>query len=413
MSEQRTGAPATQDDKEITMTLKEGPDDSARSPINAAANNDDDDGTITKSGSAPLSQLISNGSFSTKVVIKDQATPGDDSSTLEKTARAQSLDEDLQDDRQEPKNPPASQPSTMANQTTAAPPPEPEPSSSSSSTSSSGGESAHTDDEGGETATATSVSLSASAGAIVRSPVQVVASSTTTTTRTGSVVADGKVLAEEHATAIATIPARKEDPPGEMAAVATGTKEQEAEVAAPKVVQVPAVASHVDSIQNTILPAEPNIVVAEAGETKTSEDATTREATSSASPSTTSAPFVNQGLALWERARQEWLGSTQSSSSSTATTTTAPTAAATPLDVDEIIDIIFASTRQQVVREVAAAAAPTITTSPTAASTTTTTTSSSVPIVQVEPPRSFPKPVPLPQMIDILVDLWEAEGLDI
>jgi len=25
----------------------------------------------------------------------------------------------------------------------------------------------------------------------------------------------------------------------------------------------------------------------------------------------------------------------------------------------------------------------------------------------------FPRPVPLPQMIDILTDLWEAEGLDV
>ena len=402
MSEQRTDAPPTQDEREIAITLKEGPDDSARSPVNAAAR--EDGGTSTNTESASLSQLVSNGSFNVKVVIKDQASPGGDSSTLENmatnTSTAPSLDEHLQGDRQEPTSFSASQPSIMANQTTAAPPP-PQPSSSSSSTTSSDGESGHTDDEGGETATATSVSLSASAGAVVRSPVQVVASSTTPTT-TDSVVTDGKLLAEGHATSTATIPARKEDPPGEMAAVATGTKEQEAEVAAPKVVQVPAVASPVDSVQDTISTAEPNIVVAEEGETKTSEDAT-REATSSASPSTISTtPFVNQGLALWERARQEWLGSTQSSSSSsTATTMTTPTAAATPLDVDEIIDIIFASTRQQVVREVAAAAAA----SPTAAS-TTTTTSSSVSILQVEPPRSFPKPVPLPQMIDILVDLW-------
>jgi hypothetical protein len=26
---------------------------------------------------------------------------------------------------------------------------------------------------------------------------------------------------------------------------------------------------------------------------------------------------------------------------------------------------------------------------------------------------TFPQPVPLPQMVDLLVDLWEAEGLDI
>jgi hypothetical protein len=27
-------------------------------------------------------------------------------------------------------------------------------------------------------------------------------------------------------------------------------------------------------------------------------------------------------------------------------------------------------------------------------------------------PRRFPQNVPLPQMVDVLVDLWEAEGLD-
>ena len=26
---------------------------------------------------------------------------------------------------------------------------------------------------------------------------------------------------------------------------------------------------------------------------------------------------------------------------------------------------------------------------------------------------TFEKPVPLPQMVDILVDLWEAEGMDV
>jgi hypothetical protein len=28
------------------------------------------------------------------------------------------------------------------------------------------------------------------------------------------------------------------------------------------------------------------------------------------------------------------------------------------------------------------------------------------------PPRRFPQNVPLMQMVDVLVDLWEAEGLD-
>ena len=77
---------------------------------------------------------------------------------------------------------------------------------------------------------------------------------------------------------------------------------------------------------------------------------------------------------------------TTTSATTTDTTTTpsspaaaAATAAAVPLEVDEIIEVVFAVPRQ----------------SPTD-----------------EPPK-FPRTVPLPQMVDILVDLWEAEGLDI
>jgi hypothetical protein len=52
---------------------------------------------------------------------------------------------------------------------------------------------------------------------------------------------------------------------------------------------------------------------------------------------------------------------------------------AIPVDVDEIIDVIFQSPKQW--REEGG-------------------------------PRRFPCAVPLPQMVDILQDLWEAEGLD-
>jgi hypothetical protein len=76
------------------------------------------------------------------------------------------------------------------------------------------------------------------------------------------------------------------------------------------------------------------------------------------------------GLRRWEALRKGWLS--QKSDESTPK-------AAIPLDVDEIIDLIFSQRwRSQ------------------------------------EGDRSqFPQPVPLPQMVDILVDLWEAEGLDI
>ena len=76
----------------------------------------------------------------------------------------------------------------------------------------------------------------------------------------------------------------------------------------------------------------------------------------------------------WEEARVHWLSS-KSDTDSTAR-------AAVPLEVDEIIDVIF-SPRWR-----------------------------GGPEVEEGAPRQFPQPVPLPQMVDILVDLWEAEGLD-
>jgi hypothetical protein len=80
------------------------------------------------------------------------------------------------------------------------------------------------------------------------------------------------------------------------------------------------------------------------------------------------------GLRRWEAARAIWLK--DASESSDASTIKA----AKPLDVDEIIDLIF-SQRWRTHQE--------------------------------SDKANFPEPVPLPQMVDILVDLWEAEGLDI
>lgn len=83
-----------------------------------------------------------------------------------------------------------------------------------------------------------------------------------------------------------------------------------------------------------------------------------------------SAVFVNVGLVYWEKNRVEWLGVYDRPN-------TGVTAKA--VDVDEIIDVIFQSPRQW--REKGG-------------------------------PSRFPTNVPLPQMVDILQDLWEAEGLD-
>lgn len=91
--------------------------------------------------------------------------------------------------------------------------------------------------------------------------------------------------------------------------------------------------------------------------------------------------FVNHGLRNWEETRASWLNySTNSNDNSSVDSNTDSTLrAAIPVDVDDIIDLVFSQRwRSQ------------------------------------EPSQSmFPQPVPLPQMVDILVDLWEAEGLDI
>mmetsp|Transcript_53914 Transcript_53914/g.65087 ORF Transcript_53914/g.65087 Transcript_53914/m.65087 type:complete len:134 (+) Transcript_53914:113-514(+) len=92
--------------------------------------------------------------------------------------------------------------------------------------------------------------------------------------------------------------------------------------------------------------------------------------------------FVNKGLEQWEQTRARWLEEPAKGESRKST----PSRHAIPLDVDEIIDIIFSNRW----RGGAAKGRDGKTDD-----------------------ASFPRPVPLPQMVDILVDLWEAEGLDI
>ncbi len=79
------------------------------------------------------------------------------------------------------------------------------------------------------------------------------------------------------------------------------------------------------------------------------------------------------GLARWEKAREQWLAHKSDTDSTSK--------AAVPLEVDEIIDVIFNPRWRNAGEEDG-------------------------------PPRRFPQNVPLPQMVDVLVDLWEAEGLD-
>lgn len=100
--------------------------------------------------------------------------------------------------------------------------------------------------------------------------------------------------------------------------------------------------------------------------------------------------YSNLGLTTWEENRRHWLGhenNVQPSIVSTLFQRKNTQHHAVPLPADEIIDVIFASSRQS------------------------------------QPNGSgggggggtslkFPQPVRLPQMVDILQDLWEAEGLD-
>lgn len=95
--------------------------------------------------------------------------------------------------------------------------------------------------------------------------------------------------------------------------------------------------------------------------------------------------FVNNGLEKWLAAREAWCkrpsgndGDEQKSDDQHKH--------AIPVDVDGIIDVLFDPRW----RGGAGAKGK----------------------VSLVPPR-FPKNVPLPQMIDVLTDLWEAEGLDV
>lgn len=123
--------------------------------------------------------------------------------------------------------------------------------------------------------------------------------------------------------------------------------------------------------------------------------------------------FVNTGLQRWEEIRHRWLTSSssineQTSSSSSASSTTSSRIKtrhhAKDIDIDEVIDLIVSNRwRQQ---------------QPPASSSRNTWTLSSVDVAggaqtTKRDDACFPSPVSLPQMVDVLVDLWEAEGLDI
>jgi hypothetical protein len=89
------------------------------------------------------------------------------------------------------------------------------------------------------------------------------------------------------------------------------------------------------------------------------------------------AAYINYGLAKWEETRQKWLRHQTTYEEINSRKRQHPV----HVNVDEIIDVIFQSPRQ-------------------------------IKLNGGVHPR-FPQNVPLPQMVDILQDLWEAEGLDV
>ena len=82
------------------------------------------------------------------------------------------------------------------------------------------------------------------------------------------------------------------------------------------------------------------------------------------------------GLQAWKKGRQQWL------SKANANPAGKSNRGAIDLNVDEVIDCIVSNRWRSALKG-------------------------------GKDKAMFPKPVPLPQMIDILTDLWEAEGLDV
>jgi hypothetical protein len=111
--------------------------------------------------------------------------------------------------------------------------------------------------------------------------------------------------------------------------------------------------------------------------------------------------FVNTGLHRWEEIRNEWLSSCKSATSSTSSSNSKNHAK--QIDVDDVIDLIVSNRwRQQ--------PPPPPSRGPCSSTSSLDTARSAT---KRRDDACFASPVSLPQMVDVLVDLWEAEGLDI
>lgn len=130
--------------------------------------------------------------------------------------------------------------------------------------------------------------------------------------------------------------------------------------------------------------------------------------------------FVNTGLQRWEEIRNQWLASAANGSSSTTSSASSssnvtsssaatggipqpkskkPKRHARDIDIDEVIDLIVSNRWRQ--------------TLPKHLHSSTSSLDTAKNATRRRDEACFPHPVSLPQMVDVLVDLWEAEGLDI
>ncbi len=125
-------------------------------------------------------------------------------------------------------------------------------------------------------------------------------------------------------------------------------------------------------------------VVGSAG--PTSDSSSVASSTTASSKET----FVNTGFNRWEEIRNQWVSSAAAGKSKRH---------AKDIDMDEVIDLVVSNRwRQQVPKGM-----------PSSSSSLDTAKSAT----KRRDEACFANPVALPQMVDLLVDLWEAEGLDI
>ena len=137
--------------------------------------------------------------------------------------------------------------------------------------------------------------------------------------------------------------------------------------------------------------------------TCTDNNADEAKSSASSSSATTQPEFINTGLHQWESIRSDWLASCHPPSSSNKK----KKQHAQNIDVDEVIDLIVSNRWRQTLEGVSGGG------------NNNNNNSGSISLdtarnaTKRREDACFDNPVGLPQMVDVLVDLWEAEGLDI